>query len=62
MSAEGWVSKTDNFDDQVQNLRRFFEVANLKVLYTLGVLDSHEKTEDFFVITKNQANSLKTKK
>jgi len=59
MSAEGWVSKTDNFNDQVRNLRRFFEVANLEVLYPLGVLNEHEKTENFFAIAKNQANSLK---
>ncbi|WCG35762.1 helix-turn-helix transcriptional regulator [Companilactobacillus farciminis] len=61
MSTEGWVSRTDDFDDQVRNLRRFFEVANLKVLYPLGVLDSHEKAEDFFVVAKNQATELKNK-
>ncbi|TGD21572.1 helix-turn-helix domain-containing protein [Companilactobacillus suantsaicola] len=62
MSVEGWVSKTDDYNEQVRNLRRFFEVANLKVLYTLGILDDCEENEDFFLAAKKQANELKNEK
>ena len=56
MVQRGWISKGETESDKLLALRKFFEVANLKVLYDLNLLSDREN--DYFEVAQKQAQVL----
>lgn len=55
MANKSWIANTEDENERLRNLRRFFEVANLNSLYNLGILKPNSDSYALFNVAQEQA-------